>query len=201
VQPSPQRRTQSLHRATAAGGPVAIFRIDQAAQAGAGVILTLVQGDFSVCTTPRTLSASKQTPVRQLWGKAHGLFTTKGRYSAATIRGTIWLEQDRCDGSFTSAIDDVVSVQDLVKSTTVTLSPGQTYLAQPKAPFKPPTVKKHKVKQGQTADTIRRRGLVWAAQLFTSKAQLTAWLESRGQTWQHFAKTNPKLAEALAGRK
>jgi hypothetical protein len=139
-------------------------------------------------------------PVRQLWGKAHGLFTTKGRYSAATIRGTIWLEQDRCDGSFTSAIDDVVTVQDLVKNTTVTLNPGQTYLATPKAPFKPPAVKKHKAK-GQTAATIRKRGLLWGHQLFVNKAQFTTWLEQRGSSWAQFAAKNPKFAEALASRK
>jgi hypothetical protein len=202
VQPSPQRRTQSLHGVSAAGGPVAVFQIDQPAQVGAGVTLTLVQGDFSVCTSPRRLSAAKQTPVRQLWGKAHGSFTTKGRYSAATIRGTIWLEQDRCDGSFTNAIDDVVTVQDFVKNTTVTLNPGQTYLAQPKAPFKPPAVKKqkHRSQRTQTAATVRQHGLLWAHQIFVNEAQFTAWLVDRGATWAQFAARNPKLAGALAAR-
>jgi hypothetical protein len=201
VQPSPQRRTQSLHRA-AAGTVPAVFTLTQAAQAGAPVLLTLVQGDFSVCKAPRKLAAANATPVRQLWGKAHGLFTTKGRYGAATIRGTIWLEQDRCDGSLTRAIDDVVEVADLVKSTTVTLQPGQSYLAQPKtAALKPPVAKKLKrATKGQTAATIRKRGLVWAHRRFSSKAEFTVWLEQRGRTWAQFAAKNPKFAAALAAR-
>jgi len=201
LQPSPQRRAQSLGSSAAAGTISAAFRIDQPAQAGAGVTLTLVQGDFSVCGSPRRLSGKNQTPVRQLWGKAHGLFTTQGRYSAATIRGTIWLEQDRCDGTLTTAVDDVVTVDDLVKSTTVTLQPGQSYLAQPKqTAFKPPTVKRHQSTKTQTPASIRERGLTWAHELFVSEAQFKTWLERHGETWQHFAVKNPTLAEALAGR-
>jgi hypothetical protein len=35
-----------------------------------------------------------------LWGSGKGQFRTKGRYAAATVRGTIWLTADRCDGTF-----------------------------------------------------------------------------------------------------
>ena len=34
----------------------------------------------------------------KLWGSGKGKFRTNGKYSAATVRGTIWLVQDRCDG-------------------------------------------------------------------------------------------------------
>jgi hypothetical protein len=114
-----------------------MFTIQQPAKAGAPVTLTLTGGNFAVCGKGRHLAAKTQAPVRQLWGQAKGQFTTKGSYSAATIRGTTWLTQDRCDGTLTKAIDDVVAVSDFVKHTTITLRPGQSYLAVPKASAKP----------------------------------------------------------------
>ena len=137
--------------------------------------------------------------MRQLWGQAKGKFTTTARYSSATIRGTTWLTQDRCDGSLTTAVDDIVDVVDLVKQTTTALNPGQSYLAEPKQTFKPPTVK-HRVKHSQTAATIRKKGLVWAGHLFLTQAQFTTWLNQRGLTWQYFAAKNPRFAAALAAR-
>jgi hypothetical protein len=48
--------------------------------------------------------------VRQLWGNAHGNYTTKGRYGSASVSGTIWLTQDRCNGTFFKALKDDVYV-------------------------------------------------------------------------------------------
>lgn|GEM_PF-699077 len=202
VEPTPRRRSQSRSGPSATASIPAIFTIQQAPQAGAGVTLTLSGGDFSVCGSPRRTAVAKQTPVRQLWGKAHGLFTTKARYSSATIRGTIWLTQDRCDGSLTTAVDDVVDVVDFVKNTTITLQPGQSYLAQPKqAAFKPPATKKsgHGLLT-QTAATVARNGLIWGNQTFLTRADFTTWLVQRGATWNQFASNHPDLAGALTAR-
>jgi hypothetical protein len=38
--------------------------------------------------------------LRTLHGSAHGRFTTRGAYAAATVRGTDWTTTDRCDGTF-----------------------------------------------------------------------------------------------------
>jgi hypothetical protein len=136
-QPSPRRRTASLGSGSAVRGSVpAAFTIEQPAKPGAAVTLTLAGGNFAVCGKGRRLAAKNQTAVRQLWGQAKGQFTTKGSYSAATIRGTTWLTRDRCDGTLTRAVDDVVTVVDFAKHTTVTLQPGQSYLAVPKAAAK-----------------------------------------------------------------
>jgi hypothetical protein len=45
-----------------------------------------------------------------LWGNAHGNYTTKGRYGSASVSGTIWLVQDRCDGTYIFALKDDVYV-------------------------------------------------------------------------------------------
>jgi ferric-dicitrate binding protein FerR (iron transport regulator) len=50
---------------------------------------------------------------RQLWGDGRGRFRTRGRYGAATVRGTKWLTDDRCDGTLVRVKRGKVDVQDL----------------------------------------------------------------------------------------
>ncbi len=113
------------------------FFITQSKAKVATVTLVLSGGDFTVCRKtkgghlPSATGASRK-PVRRLWGKGKGHFRTKGRYSSATVRGTYWLTEDRCDGTFTKVLEGVVQVQDLPRKKTVTLKAGQTYLAAPR---------------------------------------------------------------------
>jgi hypothetical protein len=65
-----------------------------------------------------------------LKGNAHGKFTTKGQYSAATVRGTSWAVTNRCDGTLTVVRRGVVSVRDFARRKTITLHVGQSYLAK-----------------------------------------------------------------------
>jgi hypothetical protein len=65
-----------------------------------------------------------------LRGKAKGHFRTRGRFSAATVRGTEWGVRDRCDGTLTVVETGVVSVRDFTLHKTVTVKAGQTYLAK-----------------------------------------------------------------------
>jgi uncharacterized delta-60 repeat protein len=51
--------------------------------------------------------------VRKLWGDGHGRFRTRGRYGAATVRGTKWLTKDRCDGTLVRVERGRVGVVDL----------------------------------------------------------------------------------------
>jgi hypothetical protein len=67
----------------------------------------------------------------RLNANAHGKFTTKGQYSAATVRGTVWSVTNRCDGTLTKVQRGVVSVRDFVRRKTITLFTGQHYLARP----------------------------------------------------------------------
>jgi hypothetical protein len=85
-------------------------------------IATLTGGSFAGCpAAPKSvkkkrgalIAAARKKPttvIRQLWGNAHGKYTTKGRYGSASVSGTIWLTQDRCDGTFVRVTKDVVTV-------------------------------------------------------------------------------------------
>ena len=83
-------------------------------------IETLAGGSFAGCLASksarqrgaRTAAGHKKKPsvVRQLWGNAHGNYTTKGRYGSASVSGTTWLVEDRCDGTYVLAIKDNVIV-------------------------------------------------------------------------------------------
>jgi hypothetical protein len=66
----------------------------------------------------------------RLTGSAHGRFTTRGQFSAATVRGTIWGIRNRCDGTLTRVTRGVVQVRDFVRRKTVTVFTGQSYLAR-----------------------------------------------------------------------
>jgi uncharacterized delta-60 repeat protein len=54
-------------------------------------------------------------PVRKLWGDGRGRFRTRGKWGAATVRGTKWLTQDRCDGTRIKVVRGKVDADDLVR--------------------------------------------------------------------------------------
>ena len=94
--------------------------------------LVLKGGNFGVCRTRSlsVLSAGAKRKVRRLWGSGKGRFTTRGRYSAATVRGTKWLTEDRCDGTLVRVVSGVVQVKDFRKHTTISVRAGRSYLAK-----------------------------------------------------------------------
>jgi CSLREA domain-containing protein len=67
---------------------------------------------------------------RRLWGDGKGKFRTKGGFSSATVRGTRWLVEDRCDGTLTRVAKGKVAVRDFVRKRTVVVSAGKQYLAK-----------------------------------------------------------------------
>jgi hypothetical protein len=74
--------------------------------------------------------AGKAKPPRRLWGDGHGRFSTQGKYSSATVRGTKWLVEDNCSGTLTRVARGFVYVDDFVKGRTTTVRAGRTYLAR-----------------------------------------------------------------------
>ena len=120
----------------------AVFRVTQSRHGL--TTLSLVEGLFKGGPTYATCKAHNSTDatiastktLQLLKASAHGKFSTKGRYSAATVRGTKWTVADRCDGTLTHDITDSVAVTDFVHHKTVILHAGQSYLALAKPPHK-----------------------------------------------------------------
>ena len=75
-------------------------------------------------------SSAKGKKVRRLWGDGKGRFRTRGRNAAATVRGTQWLTEDRCDRTKITVRRGSVTVRDLVKKKTRTVKRGQSYVAR-----------------------------------------------------------------------
>ena len=85
----------------------------------------------SLCSRSRKAGAARHgRRVRRLWGNGRGRFRTRGRYSAATVRGTQWLVEDGCNGTLTRVRSGRVAVRDFVRHRTVRLRAGQSYLAR-----------------------------------------------------------------------
>jgi hypothetical protein len=95
--------------------------------------LVLRGGSFGRCERPRArggVAASGARPRRHLWGAGHGKFRTRGRHGSATVRGTVWNVEDRCDGTRVMVRRGVVQVADFHRRRTVTVSAGESYLAR-----------------------------------------------------------------------
>ena len=110
-----------------------VFKLTQPKTSQPVTELQLFGGNFKKscgAPTPRRASASaKKKVVRQLWGSGKGKFRTKGRYSSASIRGTQWLTQDRCDGTLVRVTEGSVTVRDDVKKKNVIVKAPKSYLA------------------------------------------------------------------------
>jgi hypothetical protein len=84
----------------------------------------------------RAQSAAKRRSkrsVRHLWGHGNGSFRTGGKRSAATVRGTFWLVEDRCDGTLTRVRTGRVDVRDFRRKKTISLrakTKRSSYLAK-----------------------------------------------------------------------
>jgi hypothetical protein len=111
-----------------------VFTILQGKARGAFMTLRLDGGNYRLCgrasTKALSIEAKSKKPVRKLWGSGKGRFTTRGRYSAATVRGTKWLTQDQCNGTLTRVLRGIVQVRDFRAHKTVNVHAGHTYLAR-----------------------------------------------------------------------
>lgn len=94
------------------------FQITQQTQAPYITDLRLAGGLGLECdkarasVTPPDGGKKRRKRGRRLWGDGRGSFRTSGRYSAATVRGTRWLVEDRCAGTLTRVARGVVDVED-----------------------------------------------------------------------------------------
>ncbi len=77
-----------------------------------------------------TIASLSSKTLQLLKVSGHGKFRTTGRYSSATVRGTIYTVADKCNGTLTHVIRDTVLVDDFARHKTILLHAGQSYLAE-----------------------------------------------------------------------
>lgn len=118
------------------------FRLSYAHGHSGRVILALAGGDFQACgasSSAGTVARAARTAaratrsshvVRSLWASDnHGRYTTQGNDSVATVQGTVWRTQDRCDGTLTTVARGAVLVTDRVTHRVVRVTAGHSHLA------------------------------------------------------------------------
>ena len=105
---------------------------------GSGSPLTELRmrgGGLNACSKlPRGgAAAAGRRRGRRLFANARGRFRTRGRNSAATVRGTQWLTKDSCAGTLTVVRQGSVVVRDFTKRKNIRLKKGgrSRYLARP----------------------------------------------------------------------
>jgi hypothetical protein len=106
-----------------------IFKIGQTKSAKPVTDLGL-EGELSCPKGKKASTAAAKKKTRKLWGEGKGNFRTSGKYSSATVRGTRWLVEDRCDGTLTRVTQGAVTVRDFRLKKNVVVRAGKKYLAR-----------------------------------------------------------------------
>ncbi len=120
-----------------------IFVVTQ--PAGATVTVLVLASSFKIClpkpSAHAAAAASKKKKkkkkktttshkvVNQVFGNAHGQFSTRGHYATAADQGTSWRIADRCDGTQVAVSSGQVAVTDFVHHRTIVVTAGHHYLA------------------------------------------------------------------------
>ena len=102
-----------------------VFRFRQTK--GAKPLTTLTLTGKLNCGRGGASTAAKKKK-RRLWGDGKGKFRTQGEFSSATVRGTRWLVEDRCNGTLTRVKKGRVAVK--YRGRTIILRAGQQFLAK-----------------------------------------------------------------------
>lgn len=74
----------------------------------------------------RTAASSR----RRLFARGRGRFRTRGRYGSGTKRGTVFLTEDRCDGTLFKVTEGQIAVRDFVTGKTIIVNAGGRYFAR-----------------------------------------------------------------------
>jgi hypothetical protein len=95
---------------------------------------TQVRGQAAAAREPLAIAAAKARHGRRLKVRARGRIRTRGRYGAATVRGTRWTTVDRCDthprpGTLVVVSKGLVAVRSFALRRTVLVPAGARFLA------------------------------------------------------------------------
>jgi sugar lactone lactonase YvrE len=109
-----------------------VFQVLQSRKAKAKGLTELVLkgSSFKGCSGAGAKASLSNRTIRRLRGSANGRYRTRGRHSAATVRGTKWTVSDRCDGTLTKVKQGKVEVTDFRLKETILLGAGKSYLAR-----------------------------------------------------------------------
>lgn len=111
-----------------------IFLVQQ--HEGSGLVILKLRGPLDCGKPARSGRVADHlerggSKSRKLWGSGKGNFRTEGNNGSATVRGTIWLTEDRCNGTFFKVKQGVVTIRDFGANETFPLGKGKSYLAEP----------------------------------------------------------------------
>jgi hypothetical protein len=109
-----------------------LFQVLQSRRSRGLTDVVLKGASFASCRRPGRgkRASAAQSIRRRLRANARGRFRTRGRHSAATVRGTVWSMQDRCNGTLTRVTRGRVAVRDFRRRKTILLRAGKSYLAR-----------------------------------------------------------------------
>lgn len=104
-----------------------LFEVLQDDGVDAATVLKLI-GALEHCE-----DASSDSPGgRQLWGDGEGEHRTQGTLGSASVRGTKWLLQDRCNGTtYARVVDGEIELKNEKTGKTVTLKAGESRTISP----------------------------------------------------------------------
>jgi hypothetical protein len=111
-----------------------VFLVQQ--QEGSGLVVLKLRGALNCGKAARSGRVAGRLErggkkSRKLWGSGKGNFRTEGNNGSATVRGTIWLTEDRCNGTYFKVNQGVVTIRDFGANETFQLGKGKSYLATP----------------------------------------------------------------------
>jgi predicted outer membrane repeat protein len=109
-----------------------IFKIGGQTKGKKPVTLLDLAGPKPQCGSgaKKSAVAARKRRSRHLWGSGKGRFRTTGQFSSATVRGTIWLTQDSCQGTLVKVKRGIVAVDDFTKHRTFLVKAGHSHLAK-----------------------------------------------------------------------
>ena len=107
------------------------FKVTQTGGTRKPVTQLALNGALSCATGKASSAAGKK--VRRLWGDGKGAFRTRGRHGAATVRGTRWLTEDRCDSTKVTVARGTVVVRDFARKKNKVVKQGKSYVVRAKA--------------------------------------------------------------------
>lgn len=105
-----------------------VFKVGQSK--GRKPLTTLSMTGRLQCGGGAANASAARKRKRRLWGNGKGRFRTRGKHSAATVVGTKWLVEDRCNGTLTKVKRGKVRVRDFKRRKTILVRAGHQYFAK-----------------------------------------------------------------------